>query len=217
MLQAHWSHVTSVLMASIPGDLNTTTSRPGSRLSGSTCFMISWLVSLQTQQHRVGNKWGQENKWDKSPKLMPYQSEPTGSSTQNIPERNPGFNEIPGWPHLGSQRKTDVRHMGPWSKNAVMESWQCCCHWRIRSTVQRPNCSICSIVDLNSWATTAKNLFKKWYSEWIAQFHTSESWLHPGLQDWKSCTKQHIQLQRITHWSHDRYDSCWLSIPNRSG
>ena len=70
-----------------PGDLNTTTSRPGSRLSRSTCFMISWLVSLQTQQHRVGNKWGQEKKWDKSPKFMPYQSTPKWWSRQAVAPR----------------------------------------------------------------------------------------------------------------------------------
>lgn len=72
------------------------------------------------KQVRPGKQVRQVTKIHALPKYSKVM-EPTGSSTQNIPERNPGFNEIPGWPNLGSQRKTDVRHMGPWTK-------QNCCH-----------------------------------------------------------------------------------------
>ena len=85
----------------------------------------SWVPFLCLPSTASRVSWGQENKWDKSP--MPYQS--AWADRQSKPPEYPRtkswlsvggvpfmgrFSEIPGLPHLRSQRKTDVRHMGPW-------------------------------------------------------------------------------------------------------
>ena len=106
-------HVTSVLMASIPGDLKTTTSRPGSRLHLFHFFMDSQPPNTAASVgFREARKTfvRQVTKIDALPKWM----EPTGNpSTQNIPERNPGLipDNNPGYPPI-TQDPPIISHYG---------------------------------------------------------------------------------------------------------